>query len=122
MSQAPEYKVLHSNRPKLEGHVEDHMTRIARQLESSNILTRHQYEEVTSDPKKGARNMVGIILRSVEEDSHTFAYFLDVLKKVGNTGLRSCARNIEDERKKLYRDLFPEVSGKMITLMMVMCV
>ena len=116
MSQTPEHQVLRSNRPKLEGYVKDHMTRIAGELEASNILTQQQYDDVTGDPRQGARNLVGIILRSVEdeEDSRTFAYFLDVLKKVGNTGLQSFARKIEDARKKLYRDLFPDVSGKNI--------
>ena len=116
----PEYKVLRINRPKLEGYVKDHITRIAGQLEANNILTQDQYEDdiVTGDPKQGARNLLGIILRSVEdeEDSRTFAYFLDVLLNVGNTGLQRFAGKIEDDRKKLYRDLFPDVSGKVIII------
>ena len=108
----PEYKVLHRNRPKLEDYVKDHMTRIAGQLEAHNILTQHQYEEVTGDPKQGARNLLGIILRSVEEDSDTFTFFLDVIRKVGNAGFQKFATKIEDECKKEYQALFPDVSGK----------
>ena len=114
----PEYKVLHSNRPKLEGYVEDHMARIAGELEAHNILTRDQHRNMTSDTdsRRGARNLLGIILRSVEdeEDSRTFVYFLNVLKNVGNTGLQTFAGKMEDDRKKFYKDLFPDVSGKMV--------
>ena len=114
MSQTPEHQVLHRNRLNLEDYVKDHMTRIAREFEASNILTPEQYDDVTSDSKQGARILVGILLRTVrdEDDSETFTYFLNVIRRVGNNGFQKLAQKIEDARMELYRGLFPDVSGK----------
>ena len=111
----PEYKALHNNQTDLQAHVKEHLTPIADRLRDLEILTEEQHRDILGKKERedGAKQLGMIVMQTIETDPESFYYiFVDVLKRVGNAGLRTFVREtLEAGRRRLYQDVLQRTGG-----------
>ena len=98
-----EYTILKRNRTTLIKHIQHGLKDIADPLYGDGVLTRNQHTRIIENENRasGARDLLGIMLVTVETDPSAFPVFIDLFRREGNKALGIVARNMEKECESL---------------------
>lgn len=111
----PEYKAVIKHRGDLAKNIKANFPSIISKLREKELITQGQYDSF-SESKDAAKVVDDCILLSIEmagihseTRSAISAYyeFMDVLQSCANQFFKDLIGDVEAERKKLYRSLFP---------------
>ena len=97
MASSKEFIILKRNRTTLLKQFQHGMKDIADPLCDINVLTKNQHKRIIENENRasGAKDLVDIILVTVNTDPSTFPTFTDLFWREGNKALKTVVRNME---------------------------